>query len=159
MAQSPSAFHKAIQYLAIREHSELELRHKLADKEYSEAEIQAVLTRLIQENLLSNQRFGEAFVRAKTKKGYGYIRISYDLKAKGLTPSQIEQSFEENAIDWDDLIEQVWSKKYSSVNNSFEINPKEKMKQWRFLQYRGFSASQISSLFHRMACTPEDDSS
>ncbi|MDH3327156.1 MAG: recombination regulator RecX [Gammaproteobacteria bacterium] len=139
--------HKAIQYLAMREHSYLELSRKLHQKGYDAIEIDQALSRLVDDDLLSDTRFGEAFVRSRILKGYGPVRICNELKEKGLSGFQVEQSFNANIIDWDEIIERAWLKKYSvSADNT----PREKAKQWRFLQYRGFTQAQITALFRRI---------
>ena len=145
----PTARNKAIQYLSMREHSYLELSRKLQQKGYESSEIDRALAKLIDDNLQSDARFGEAFVRSRVAKGLGPVRIRMELREKGLSDYQIEQSFELNSeIDWDELIEITWNKKYAVPAE----DATQKAKQWRFLQYRGFTQSQISELFRRIAC-------
>lgn len=147
MSTNPTARHKAIDYLARREHSYLELFRKLSQKGYAQSEIEQVLAQLIDDNLLSDSRFAEAFVRSRVAKGYGPARIRMELKEKGLDDCQVDQAFEVNNIDWDSVIESVWLKKYSDSSSFVDI---DKNRQWRFLQYRGFTHSQISQLFRRI---------
>jgi len=147
MPTAPTARNKAIQYLANREHSYLELSRKLQNKEYSPDEIEQALNRLVDDNLLSDIRFGEAYVRSKVNQGQGPVRIHQQLLAKGLLNDQIEHSFTVNDIDWDSIIERVWLKKFTE---SKDVSITEKSKQWRFLQYRGFTPTQITSFFNRI---------
>ena len=136
----------------MREHSYLELFRKLQQKGYEAAEIDLALTKLIEDNLQSDMRFGEAFVRSRVNKGQGPVRIRMELKEKGLNDFEIAQSFNANKeIDWDELIESTWSKKYAVSAADGSDQTKEKAKQWRFLQYRGFTQTQISELFRRIA--------
>lgn len=138
--------HKAIQYLAMREHSYLELFRKLRQKGYEEAEIDLALAKLIDDKLLSDERFGEAYVRSRVLKGIGPAKIRMELKEKGLNDYQIEQSFCVNNINWDEVIEKAWFKKYSILAD----DAAGKARQWRFFQSRGFTQSQISELFRRV---------
>ena len=153
-AARPTARNKAIQYLAMREHSYLELSRKLQQKGYEDAEIDHALSKLIEDNLLSDERFGEAFVRSRVSKGQGPVRIRMELRDKGLNDFQIEQSFQANIeIDWDKVLETTWRKKYTEIAE----NANEKAKQWRFLQYRGFTPTQITQLFRRISSiTPSE---
>ncbi len=148
MSTNPTARHKAIDYLARREHSYLELFRKLLQKGYAQSEVEQALAELIDDNLLSDSRFAEAFVRSRVAKGHGPARIRMELKEKGLDDCQIDQALEVNNIDWDSVIESVWLKKYSDSSSFVEI---DKNRQWRFLQYRGFTHSQISQLFRQIA--------
>jgi len=145
---SVSVRHKAIQYLAMREHSYLELSRKLLQKGYNAAEIDLALAKLIDDNLLSDARYGEAFVKSRVLKGHGPVKIRMELRDKGLSDAQIELSFcADGEIDWHEVIEKTWGKKYGSP----AADVAEKAKQWRFLQYRGFTQAQISHLFHRIS--------
>jgi len=133
-----------MQYLAAREHSYLELYQKLSQKDFTRAEIEQALAGLIDDNLLSDLRFGEAFVRSRVGKGQGPVRIRQELKAKGLEDAQIDLAFKANDVDWEKVLETTWSKKFSYMDNG---DAALKLKQWRFLQYRGFTQSQISQFF------------
>ncbi len=159
----PTPRNKAIQYLAMREHSYLELFKKLKQKGYESAEIDAALGKLIDDKLLSDARFGEAFVRSRVLKGQGPVRIRMELREKGLNETQITYSFSVNSgINWDELLEHVFLKKYPPNSESEAdagffgevlggVSVAQKAKQWRFLQYRGFSQTQIGDLFRRLA--------
>jgi len=159
-----TARNKAIQYLAMREHSYLELVDKLKSKGFGNTEIDAALGELVEEKLLSDARFGEAFVRSKAFKGQGPVRIRMALRERGLDDAQIDSAFAANSdIDWDALVVQVFFKKFlpnagpdlegnsASLVSVWSDDMASKSKQWRFLQYRGFTQSQISRLFHRLA--------
>jgi len=148
MSFIPSARNKAIQYLAMREHSYLELFRKLTQKGYEDSEVVAALDKLIEDALLSDERYGEAFVRSRVSKGYGPLRIQMELRDKGLDEYQIERSLTSEIIDWINVLEGVWFKKYSLP---LDESAAERARQWRFLQYRGFTPSQINALYRRLS--------
>ena len=79
-------------FLARREHSLYELEHKLRRK-FLVADtslIREVLTHLEEENLLSDTRFTESYIRYKKERGFGYLKIREDLIAKGIDHKIIE---------------------------------------------------------------------
>ncbi len=76
-------FKKAIssgcRMLAIREHSEKQIRLKLLKKGLGLQAVNHCLDYLNNENWLSETRFCNAFIRSKAAKGQGLIRIELEL--------------------------------------------------------------------------------
>lgn len=138
-----SARSVAINFLARREHGVEELKTKLSNKGCPTEEIESVINDLLAENLLSEERFVESYCRSRSNRGFGPIAIKNELRAKKIDESVIEKIMAQMKIDWDDLLENVFQKKYSSVD--FQ-EAKEKASCWRFLSQRGFSSEQISRL-------------
>ncbi len=96
---SMDAYEKAIKLLAIREHTERELRRKLSDKGYPNSDVDEAISRLLEEGSLSEQRFAESYVRSRLRKspeGKSVLRMR--LKEKG-TPSSVAD--EVLAYVWD----------------------------------------------------------
>jgi len=135
---------KAIKLLAIREHGCQELKRKLLVSGFENTLIDQVLEQLKAENLQSDIRFSTSYINSRANRGYGLLRIKLELKGKGISPEVITHALDEVSIDWSQEINKVWYKKFKS---EFPSTPKEKVKQWRFLQYRGFSQDLISELF------------
>lgn len=137
---------RAMDLLARREHSHLELHRKLADR-FPEHEdlLGQVLVGLQQDNLQSNERFAEAFVSYRVRKGQGPHRISMELQQRGLGKPLAERAVAESGADWTVLAREVMAKKYGSKPcNDFS----ERAKRSKFLQYRGFNTDQISACFN-----------
>ena len=139
-------YHQAVRYLSYREHAVSELRIKLLKKFDSESEVIFVLERLLREDLVSDQRFAEAYIRARVNKGFGPVHIGYELVNRGVTKRIAEKALNDCDFFWDDEINKVWRKKFKHIQLE---DAQDKMQQWRFLQYRGFSHYQIKSLFSR----------
>jgi regulatory protein len=134
---------KAMDLLARREHSVAELRRKLLNKGYSEQAVDEQLRRLEQENLLSDQRFAEAYVNFRSKKGFGPMRIQQELKQKGIDVALAEQYLDNNDY-WRNIAKEVREKRFGTI---LPKDYKDIAKQMRFLQYRGFSNEQLRHLF------------
>ena len=136
-------YRSAIRYLSYREHGVKELRLKLRNKFEEQNEIDRVLSQLIKENLLSEQRYAESYIRSRVSKGCGPERIRFELLQKGVESTFVEDALALSEVAWDEEIRKVWFKKYGE-NRTNDLQ--NKANQWRFLQYRGFSSEQIKAL-------------
>ena len=150
-------YNKAIELLARREHSQAELREKLKRKfECTDVDIAQVLARLVELGYQCDQRFAVAFTRERLYRGLGERRIIQELKFKGINASIGEAILAEQAqgdFAAEILIERTWRKKFKAIPQ----DQKERAKQYRFLQYRGFGGDDISCLFERLKCMPDDE--
>ncbi|WP_455212713.1 regulatory protein RecX [Kaarinaea lacus] len=134
---------KAMDLLARREHSVAELRRKLLAKGYAQIEVDEQLLKLEQENLLSDQRFTESYVNFRSKKGFGPLRIEQELKERGIGNALLEE-YLDNKDYWRNIAKEVREKRFGT---SMPQDYKDKVRQLRFLQYRGFSQDQLRYLF------------
>ena len=130
----------AMGMLAGREYLRSQLATKLEKKFDNSPLIPDVLDRLASENLQSDSRFVEAFIRSRISRGQGYTRIRLDLKSRGAESTLIDQLLNEVDIDWFELAKITAQQKFGNNHN---VDAKEKAKRMRFLQYRGFSFDQI----------------
>lgn len=130
----------AMDLLSRREHSTFELKQKLLRKEYLEDDIDIALQRLAAENLLSDERFVESFVHARQARGSGPRKIAAELSQKGVSDSLISHYLDERSPVWTDLAGEVRARKFGQT---LPEDFKEKARQMRFLQQRGFSTEQI----------------
>ncbi len=128
----------AMNILARREHSRKEVRDKLLRKFDPAVELlDAVLDQLVADDLLSDQRFSEAFVRWRVGKGQGPVKIRMALRERGVDG---DAALSECDVDWFALAVEVAHKRFGARPAS---DPKQRAKRMRFLQYRGFSGEQI----------------
>ena len=95
---------------------------------------------MVNDGLLSDDRFAAAFVSSRIRKGQGPIRIRGELKQRGVADDLIDKHLEQVDVDWVQLACTVRHKKYGSVHST---EYREQARQSRFLQYRGFSGEQI----------------
>ena len=132
--------HAAVGYLSRREYSRQELMQKLQAKGYEQERILTCLERLSREGLQSDERFTEAFVISRLQKGQGPMRIRVELRQRGVADSMIATHLDERAHCWYERAREVRQRKYADDQPS---DYREKMKQARFLQQRGFTSDQI----------------
>ncbi len=134
----------AMDLLARREHSRQELQRKLARRFAVDAEvIFSVINQLTQEGLQSDQRLAEAFLRYRSNRGQGPLKIKAEMREKCIESALIEQIFDEANIDWFDLALRVLEKRYGEGS---AVDASERAKRTRFLQQRGFSFDQIQTV-------------
>ncbi len=135
----------AILLLTRREHSRFELTNKLLVKGYESSQIDQVLDQLEAESLLSDRRFTECYIRSRASKGYGPYRINMELRERRVD-EQIISEFLYHDWDWHEQVVEVCRKRFGAEPAT---DLKARAKQQRFLQYRGFSAEQISVAMRR----------
>jgi len=132
----------ALNLLARREHSLKELKTKL-QKRYSDSccgLIDDILCVIKEDNLQSDCRFAESFIRSRVNKGQGQYRIESELQQRGVTENDIYWAFQQEPIDWLQLARNVTHKRFGETP---PLDLKERAQRCRFLQYRGFSNDQI----------------
>ncbi|MEN1729376.1 MAG: regulatory protein RecX [Pseudomonadota bacterium] len=134
----------ALRLLARREHSYLELSRKLRQRGWPEPELEQVLDELAEQGLQSDDRFAESFVRMRSQKAYGPIRIRAELGERGIDRSQIERALREAEVDWLELASGWYERRY--LERPVD-DLKEKARRQQALARRGFSHEVIRALF------------
>ena len=149
---------RALQYLARREYSRAELRGKLlphirTEDEFDAAstgELDTLLDDLTARGWLSDARAATQLLHAKRSR-FGMQRIAHELRQKGITESMIAEALPQLKETELDAAREVWQKKFGVPPQ----DQKEKAKQVRFLQSRGFSMDVIFKVL-KSACSAED---
>lgn len=144
--QSLSALQRAVGFLARREHSRKELYYKLEKRGYEDADIDAALLRLAQKGLQSEERFAEAFVQSRVQRGQGPVKISAELRRRGIADEWISRLARSEEYDWFELANASYLKKYG---DSRPIDYQDKAQRLRFLQQRGFDVAQCHQTLER----------
>ncbi len=127
--------------LGRQEYSRRELTTKLKNKDATDEFIESLLNWCEEHNFINEQRYCEGFVRRQVAKRHGLKRIKSEAMGKGIDTTLLAQVVENQDIDWFELAEQAYNKKYSTTDN---LDYKEKAKRTRYLLYRGFSYEQIN---------------
>lgn len=133
----------ALNFLARREHSKLELQRKLGTKGFGAHEIAKLLQELVNEKLQSDDRFTESYINMRSSKGFGPLRIKGELEARGIDRETIEKHLDENDTSWFDLAKAIRKKKFGEKVSS---DLHHKAQQIRFLYYKGFTNEQIKKI-------------
>ncbi|MEX2593391.1 MAG: regulatory protein RecX [Anditalea sp.] len=145
---------KIAAYCAYQERCQKEVRNKLFEYGLSSNEVEKLLTTMILEGFLNEERFAKAFARGKFRlKRWGKIKIRKELKFRMLNDTCINLGMKE--IDeqeyWETLLylaEKKWSR---TVKKDLFIR-KIKLKQ--FLTFRGYESDLIQSALDKLTEGP-----
>ncbi len=89
----------------------------------------------MQDQLLSDKRFTEAYVSYRKRAGFGPVKIASELRERGINDALADKFLYQNSEDWRATAAAAKQKKFGA-NTASEL--KEKSRQNRFLLYRGF---------------------
>jgi regulatory protein len=137
---------QAVRLLARREYARDDLEQRLIAKGAARDEVAAVLDELSSQGLLSNERFAHALVAQKSG-SYSRRSIRGELKRKGISGEAIEGAIGEATIDDDAAMLALWQRRFGAP----PANDREKARQIRFLQSRGFALSAIFKMLKTLA--------
>jgi len=137
---------RALQYLARREYSRAELRGKLlphvqADADFeqvSPVNLDALLDDFTARGWLSDERATTQLVHAKRSR-FGTQRITHELRQKGIAEELISAALPALKESELEAARSVWQRKFGALPQ----DAREKARQMRFLQSRGFSLDTI----------------
>lgn len=129
--------------LAKKEYSKSDLKQKLLAYGADLIEVDALLEELAQQNYQSDERMAGMLLRSQIRQGRGPARIKQALKKHEIDPDLAQQEYDE--IDW---FKQAFDLKVKKFGTEVVKDPKQKAKQIRFLQYRGFSMDIIMKVIN-----------
>ena len=136
--QGSKCYSAALKMLMRREHSKLELFKKLQLKGYDDDVINSSISKLVEQNYQSDDRFAEDFIQMRFNQGKGPVKIALELKMRGIN------TFDLSTFDWFQLAKEIRQKKFGDASS---LDYKETAQQKRFLQSRGFNLDQINQAF------------
>jgi regulatory protein len=131
---------RALALLARREHSRLELVRKLRQRGMEGPELGRVLDELAAARLQSDGRFAEQYARSRAERGYGSLRIRAELCERGIDETGIAVALAALDQDW---FQQACVVRERRFGRDRPAELKERARQSRFLQQRGFSPEQV----------------
>jgi regulatory protein len=134
----------AYRLLGRREYSLQELSNRISRKWPQAYDVNEFILQLEKENLVSDQRFAESFLRSRVQRHQGPLKIKAELRGKGVADSIISDALETMSEEWAALAAQ-WLTKYHSGDFSF----KEKQKYYRRLVNRGFTHNQAMDALNK----------
>lgn len=139
----------AVRLLARREHSRAELARKLGERGAPGDLVDQVLDSLAARHLQSDERYAETLVSSRAGRGQGPVRIRRELAERGVAGPLIDAALGDTGQDWFALARDTRRRRFGG-DPPAEWN--ERVRQSRFLEYRGFSSEQI-----RFALGGDDD--
>ena len=141
---------KIAAYCAYQERCQKEVRNKLYDYGLYPDEVEELLTTMILEGFVNEERFAKAFVGGKFRiKRWGRLKIRQQLKLKISGETLIHIALKE--IDeqdyWNNLM-QLAEKKQAGIKtkNQFE----RRMKLYQFLVYKGYESDLVNAAIQQI---------
>lgn len=129
---------RALRLLARREHSRAELRRKLAPHAGEGTDLESLLEDFTRRGWLSEERFVEQTVRAKSRK-YGPLKIANHLRERGIDEAGIQAGLARAKEEESEALASAWRARFGRP----PADESERAKQVRFLQQRGFSLDAV----------------
>ena len=135
---------ECLRLLTRRDHSRKEIQDKLAVKGYDRNQVLTVIDELTRQSWQDDTRYAESYAKVRSQKGFGPIRIAYELRQQGIAPDTVDKIIRATTDNWMTLLGQVYTKKYLGT---VAMDSSERANRIRFLQQRGFSSAMIHDLF------------
>jgi regulatory protein len=129
----------AVALLARRDLPSGELRERLTERGFAPQATAEALAALAAEGALNDERYANNYVAYHAARGRGPVRIGADLRTRGLAQELIEAALG-SGPDWRALAVAARVRRFGKAAPA---TWREKARQARFLQYRGFSADHI----------------
>ncbi|MGI9250268.1 MAG: regulatory protein RecX [Pseudohongiellaceae bacterium] len=136
--------------LARREHSAFELKQKLYTRlpDIPVEVIDEVVATLGKENLQSDARFVESYVRYRKEQGFAYRHIHAELCKRQVSTELIQQHLLADDPDWPGLLDSLIARRLGA-GAVVEFGSKAHRRLIRFLEGRGFATKDIMSALSR----------
>jgi len=96
-----AAYHYAVRLLTNREFCMVEMRQRLAGREYNDEVIEWAINRLQQDGYLSELRFAESYLRSRLKKGEAPWLAARRAAQKGAESAAVDAALMELTQDYD----------------------------------------------------------
>ncbi len=120
-----------------------ELHQKLVQKGHDAEVVDEALEHLQNDGMLSDERYAEARANSLKNRGYGPRRLEMELREKRVPNAVVEAVMAQSRGGWTALARIARRKKFGAAAPQ---DFKNKARQMRFLQYRGFTPEQISQV-------------
>jgi regulatory protein len=127
-----------MRFLARREHSREELKRKLFPHCGEGEDLDTVLDELTAKGWLSDARYAEQAIRSKSRR-FGPLKLAHTLRAQGVDEETIAAGFRAAGAEGQARIQDVWSRRFHGA----PADDRERARQVRFLQNRGFSLDEV----------------
>ena len=136
----------AIALLARRDFSLAELRRRLKERGYLPSAIEPALADLESGRVIDDKRYGDNVLAARARRGQGPARIRNELRRAGLDPEVVQTTMDRAKEDGPDFLAMARATRARKFGTEIPKDRKERARQARFLQYRGFSTDHIRAV-------------
>jgi regulatory protein len=146
MPTNRTTYDRALNMLAFRARSVSELRRQLLRKGEPAPDVEAAITRLLEQRLLNDADFARQFARLKlTGAGASRFRIIQELGRKGIAKPLVEEALDalqqSDGLNASESIHRVAGKKWRSLAKLDADTAQRRL--YAFLARRGFNPDEI----------------
>lgn len=140
------AYQKIKQFCAYQERSHREVTEKLHSFGLYKKDVEILLSQLIEENYLNEERFAIAFAGGKFRmKQWGRVKIKYELKQKGVSTYCISLAMREiEEGTYLETLKNLATKKWESLKGEQYFNKQTKINN--YLIQKGFEQTLIAKV-------------
>jgi regulatory protein len=137
------AWQKIKQYCAYQERSHYETKQKLYSFGLYSDEVEGLLSRLIEEDYLNEERFAEQFAGGKFRmKQWGKVKITYELKQKQVSSYNIRRALQSIADgDYTATLQKLAAAKWQQLRGEQYIARQAKARS--YLLQKGFEPALV----------------
>lgn len=141
---------KIYHYCAYQERSHQEVKNKLYDLGLYSSEVDEMISHLITEGYLNEERFAKAFAGGKFRvKNWGRIKIVQSLEGKGLTKNCIQSGLKEiDEPEYLKTLERLLSKKEEQINEPNPFVKRDKLA--KYVIQKGFEPDLVWQAVKKM---------
>lgn len=141
-------------FCAYQERAQQEVRDKLYEYGMTKDEVEEILSDLISENFLNEERFAFQFAGGHFRiKGWGKVKISHALKQKRVSPYNIKKALQSIDLDaYDKTLNALATKKWNSLKGERGLSKMAKTQA--FLYQRGFEPQLIQPILQKLNKKP-----
>ncbi len=138
------ALQKAKHYCAYQERSHAEVKEKLYSMGLRKAEVETILSQLIEEDYLNEERFAKMFAGGKFRmKHWGRVKIKYELKHRHVSEYNTRKAMKEiNEEDYVSAFNKLFDEKLLSLKSEKNV-PTRKKKLMDYLLQKGYERDMI----------------
>jgi len=142
------AFQKAKHYCGYQERCHAEVKEKLYSLGLWKKDVEEIISQLIEENYLNEERYAIAFAGGKFRiKQWGKVKIKYELQQKEISPYCIKKALKEiDEPDYKKAFLKLAEEKWASLKSEKNIFIRKKKTRGYLLQ-KGFEYEMINTFF------------
>ena len=136
-------------FCAIQDRCQWEVEKKMKEWEISDEIIENILTDLILDKFVDEQRFSESFCRGKFRiKRWGKVKIKNELKIKKISKNCIDKGLLQiKNEEYMEVLKYLYIKKRNSLKDTNQFIRKGKIA--KHLQQKGFESNMIWELINK----------
>lgn len=137
------ALKKAMKYCAYQERCQKEVRNKLFELGANYGDIENIISELIEQNFINEERFATSFARGKFYyKQWGKYKIRQELKARDISEYCIKKGLKEiDEQDYQSTLQKLITKKAKEIGGG--KGAKNQQRLYTYLSGKGYESDDI----------------